>query len=127
MRLFRQETRGDWKKVFARITTELQSLMKASVTAVRPSGQDDSPSTHPFDAASVAKDAIVLHQAGKLDEAERLYREILAADPGNFDAMHCVAVIALQRGNYAEAVRQLDAALQVNPSSAEAFNNRALR
>lgn len=37
--------------------------------------------------AQVLQDALALHQAGRLAEAQRLYQEILRADPERFDAL----------------------------------------
>jgi len=33
-------------------------------------------------------EALTLHQAGRLDEAEAIYRGVLDIDPGHFDARH---------------------------------------
>ncbi len=42
-------------------------------------------------------EAAKLHQAGKLDEAAEIYREVLARAPHDFDAYHLLGVIALQQ------------------------------
>ena len=55
------------------------------------------------------------HRAGRLDEAERGYAQVLAASPGNADALHLDGVIALQRGDAARAARQIASALARNP------------
>jgi tetratricopeptide (TPR) repeat protein len=69
-------------------------------------------------------EALKLHQAGRLADAEQIYRRVLATRPDNFDSLHLLGVIFYQRGRYAEAVRQIDAALQRNPNNAAALNNR---
>ena len=46
--------------------------------------------------------------------------------PNHFDSLHLLGVIFHQRGNHAEAVRQIDAALKINPKAAFAHNNRGL-
>jgi tetratricopeptide (TPR) repeat protein len=74
--------------------------------------------------ASSLAEALKLHQAGRLADAERIYRRVLATRPDNFDSLHLLGVIFYQRGHYAEAVRQIDAALQRNPNNAAASNNR---
>lgn len=43
------------------------------------------------------------HRAGRTAEAERLYREVLAAAPGQADALHLLGVLALQSGRPADA------------------------
>jgi tetratricopeptide (TPR) repeat protein len=63
------------------------------------------------------------HSAGRLDQAEAAYREILAADPGNIDALHFLGVIAYQRGAHAQAEGLISRALLRNTSNAPAHNN----
>jgi protein O-GlcNAc transferase len=70
------------------------------------------------------RQALAFHQAGRLAEAEQIYRQILQGQPKHFDCLHLLGVIHAQRGNYAEAVSQIDVALEVNPSAASAHNNR---
>jgi protein O-GlcNAc transferase len=65
------------------------------------------------------------HQAGDLDKAERLYRDILKADGSNFDALYLLGYIHLQRGDWERAERQIGEALAVNPNSIDALFNRA--
>ncbi|MFD1626933.1 glycosyltransferase [Azospirillum griseum] len=43
------------------------------------------------------------HRAGRTEEAERLYRDVLDASPGHPDALHLLGVIALQSGRAADA------------------------
>ena len=50
------------------------------------------------------KEAVQLHQEGKLDQAALRYRAILNAQPNHFDAMHLLGVVRFQQGLYAEAV-----------------------
>ena len=68
--------------------------------------------------------AVALHQAGRLMEAEPLYRKVLEAQPRHFDALHLIGVIHYQRGEYDEAVRRIGQALTINPNVAAAHNNR---
>jgi tetratricopeptide (TPR) repeat protein len=42
--------------------------------------------------------ALELHQAGKLEQAEQLYRKVLRIQPDYFDALHMLGVAALQAG-----------------------------
>jgi predicted O-linked N-acetylglucosamine transferase (SPINDLY family) len=64
--------------------------------------------------------AVELHNAQKLDQAERLYREVLASDPHNADALHLLGVVAHQAGHHAAAVDLILRALQHNPNLADA-------
>ena len=44
------------------------------------------------------------HQAGNLDEAERIYREILQREPGNADVLHFLGVLLFQKKDYDTAI-----------------------
>ena len=66
------------------------------------------------------------HGAGRLSEAEALYREALAAQPQNIDALHFLGVIAFQRGDAARAVELISQALALNVANPPAHNNLGL-
>ncbi|RAK59725.1 hypothetical protein DJ021_07865 [Phenylobacterium hankyongense] len=51
--------------------------------------------------------ALEAHRAQRLDEAERLYGEALAADPGHVRARHNLGALCLQRKRVAEALSHL--------------------
>ena len=57
---------------------------------------------------STLSTAVAHHQAGRLDEAERLYRAALAATPDNADALHFLGLLTHQREGGAEAVAMLE-------------------
>jgi len=59
--------------------------------------------------------------AGNLGEAERLYRAALSLNSNNFDALHMLGVICLQKGDAEEAVRLLMAAFPMLPAEYPAF------
>ncbi len=67
---------------------------------------------------SSLKAALAQHTAGRLDEAERLYLQILAIDPRHADSLHLLGMIAHQAGCHALAVERISAAIAVNPRSA---------
>ncbi len=67
--------------------------------------------------------AVAAHQAGKTSEAEFLYKLVLQADKKQFDALHMLAVIEGQRGNFAAGVQRINEALRVRPNSADALVN----
>ncbi|MBY6264532.1 tetratricopeptide repeat protein [Azospirillum sp. 412522] len=54
-------------------------------------------------AAALVGQAVPLHQAGRLSEAEALYRQALAAQPRQPDALHLLGMIACQTGRFVEA------------------------
>jgi protein O-GlcNAc transferase len=70
--------------------------------------------------------AVAFHQAGRLPEAEQIYRQILKAEPRHFDSQFMLGVIYSQRGHHAEALRHIDLALKINPKSAAAHNSRGV-
>ena len=77
----------------------------------------------PSAAAAQLNQAVAQHQAGRLDEAESLYRQVLQQAPGHFDATHLLGVVALQRGDLAAAEKLIAQALVAKPRDASALNN----
>ena len=73
--------------------------------------------------ADVLRRAVEQHQRGQLNEAEALYRQVLAAQPGNFDALHLCGVLMHQRGEPAEALKLIARALKTNARSAAGHSN----
>src|ERR1700688_2355654 len=76
--------------------------------------------------ASLLTQGLALHQAGRLAEAEKIYRQILAVDPDQFDSRHLLGFIFHQRGDSAQALHYIDLALQKNPGNILALNNRGI-
>jgi predicted O-linked N-acetylglucosamine transferase (SPINDLY family)/cytochrome c-type biogenesis protein CcmH/NrfG len=85
--------------------------------------QRPGPKAPPSPVVALLNQAVALHQAGRLDEAEALYRQIVAQLPGHFDATHLLGVIALQRGDLAGAEKLIVQALAGKPKDAGALNN----
>ncbi len=67
--------------------------------------------------------ALELHQAGRLAEAEVLYRQILRTQPQHADALHLLGVIAHQRGEHEAAVTQIAQAIHIDRGVAAYHNN----
>lgn len=76
------------------------------------------------DPASKLQSALLLHQQGKLGQAEALYKEILRLQPANFDALFLFATAAAQQQRFEEALCLFERALKNNPRHPEALNNR---
>ena len=69
--------------------------------------------------------AMQLRRAGRLADAARIYSEILASEPGHFEALHALGIISYQTGQIEDAERLIGRAIEVNPSAADAHYNRA--
>ncbi|HEY3899605.1 MAG TPA: tetratricopeptide repeat protein [Chthoniobacter sp.] len=59
--------------------------------------------------------ALQHHHAGRLAEAETIYRQVLAAEPLNIDALHLLGVLAHQAGRQDAAVDLLTKAIGLAP------------
>jgi protein O-GlcNAc transferase len=70
--------------------------------------------------------AVQNHTAGRLAQAEQLYRHILQADPNQPDALHLLGVLAHQTGNSEAAVELIGKAIMLKPEFEEAQNNLGL-
>jgi tetratricopeptide (TPR) repeat protein len=67
--------------------------------------------------------ALQHHRAGRLQEAEQLYRQIVARQPDHVGAMHCLGVIASQVGRNDIAVDLIGRAIAIDPNSPQAHND----
>lgn len=70
--------------------------------------------------------ALQHHHAGRLREAEMLYRKALAARPDHPDALHLLGFIAYQCGRHDQAIELISAALRVCPDAADFHNHLGL-
>jgi len=59
--------------------------------------------------------AMQAHQRGRISEAESLYRQIVAQDPKNFDALHMLGIVCSGAGKIQEADGFFRAALSIDP------------
>ena len=88
------------------------------MTSVRnePAGDDG------FD-VNIFNDGVKLHRAMRLDEAETIYRRVLAARPRHAGALHLLGVVDIQRGRPGDALEKIRRALEINPSAAAYHGN----
>jgi len=70
--------------------------------------------------------ALQHHQAGRLAEAEALYRQILAQQPQHADALHGLGLIACATGQHAGAFRLISSAISHAPNHAAYHSNLAV-
>ena len=75
---------------------------------------------------AIFAEAFRLHQAGRLAEAEQLYRQALARDPRHADSLHLLGVLAYQAGRHADAVALIGQAIRLKDNVAFYHNNLGL-
>lgn len=63
------------------------------------------------------------HTAGRLAQAERLYRQVLDVEPDNIDALHLLGVMAYQAGDREAAITLYQRALAISPDAAAVASN----
>jgi predicted O-linked N-acetylglucosamine transferase (SPINDLY family) len=63
------------------------------------------------------------HRAGRLEQAEQLYRAVLAQVPDHADALHLLGLLRSQQGNHADAARCIQQALALAPRRPDFHNN----
>ncbi|HYH23392.1 MAG TPA: tetratricopeptide repeat protein, partial [Azospirillum sp.] len=119
MRLFQPrsgETLGD---VLVRIGHELRRLAPpASATAADPAD--------PARLEALLNEAVALHRAGRLQEAEVRYRQALSEQSDHADALHLLGLLYHQAGLHADALEWIGKALAVDRRFPQAFNHLGL-
>jgi len=70
------------------------------------------PSLQPTVQDSEVKRAFELHQSGRLDEAEALYRAALVRAPLDFNALHLLGALCAQKGRMGEALALFEQAVR---------------
>jgi predicted O-linked N-acetylglucosamine transferase (SPINDLY family) len=66
------------------------------------------------------------HQAGRLAEAERFYRQVLALQPDHAEALHLLGMLAAQAGRLDVAVELIRRAIRIRPDFVNAHYNLGL-
>ena len=66
---------------------------------------------------------IFLHKKNSLDEAKKIYKEIIEIEKENFQAMHLLGVIFFQQKNYDQGIQFIEKSLQINNKNYSALNN----
>jgi hypothetical protein len=69
------------------------------------------------------EDAIHHHRAGRLIEAELIYRQILTIDAQHADCLHLLGMIAYQAGRYEDAVEMIRRAIAIHEKGASYHSN----
>ena len=64
------------------------------------------------------------HQmAGRLDEAESIYRQVLAAAPEHASSLHYLGIVRFKRGDAEEALRLMKQSVALRPRDASFLQN----
>jgi tetratricopeptide (TPR) repeat protein len=78
---------------------------------------------NPFELQRQLEQGIEHHKAGRGEEAEKVYRAILAKVPNQPDALNLLGVLAMEAGNHEAAFDLLDHATQARPRDPVILNN----
>lgn len=66
--------------------------------------------------------ALAHHRAGRLGDAEKIYREVLGARPNHPDALHLLGMLAAQTGRLDAAMTLVGQAIGIDPNIADYHN-----
>lgn len=72
---------------------------------------------NPAKLQSLLQSGVVHHRAGRLSEAENIYRQVRALAPRNFDVLHLSGLVAYQQERLPEAIDLLTRACRTDPRS----------
>jgi protein O-GlcNAc transferase len=68
------------------------------------------------DVNELIRTAVARHQAGRLEEADAIYAQVLKIDRNHVDALHLSGLIAHQRGRVIDAVDRVGRAVRLRPA-----------
>jgi protein O-GlcNAc transferase len=75
----------------------------------------------------ISPDAVLfarrLHEAGRLQEAEAAYRQVIQAQPQNIEALNLLGALLYQLGRFGAAVEVMEVAVRRRPTDAVLRNN----
>jgi predicted O-linked N-acetylglucosamine transferase (SPINDLY family) len=72
---------------------------------------------------NLLEQGIFLHKKNSLDEAKKIYKDIIEIEKENFQAMHLLGVIFFQQKNYDQGIEFIEKSLQINNKNYSALNN----
>ncbi|MBS4095598.1 MAG: tetratricopeptide repeat protein [Sulfuricella sp.] len=94
--------------------------------AVQSAGQRTQQANRKAQVGNNLQVAVEHHRAGRLAQAEALYRAVLQADPNHPEALHLLGVIAHQNRNHALAVELIGKATRFRSNDPNYFSNLGL-
>src|SRR5258707_13954941 len=65
----------------------------------------------------VLEQAMAHQRAGRLAEAEKIYRHVLAQHPREANSLHLLGVMAYQRGQLNESLNLIQQAVEIDPKA----------
>jgi hypothetical protein len=71
----------------------------------------------------MVRDALGHHRAGRLSEAEQIYRQALEVQPDNADCMHLLGMVAFQSARNADAAELISKAISIHKTAASYHSN----
>jgi hypothetical protein len=80
----------------------------------------------PFNPDQLYQRALTLHHAGKLTDAEGLYKTLLSFFPNQVEILTTLGIVLLQQGRSEAGFRQLKKSLSINPNQPAALYNMAV-
>jgi Tfp pilus assembly protein PilF len=84
------------------------------------------PASTNFQIRRLLETAVAHQRAGRLREAEPLYRQVLSSQPKNTDALYLMGLITQSTRRFAESVEFFQRAVEANPKSAKYLVNLGL-
>ncbi|WP_115007685.1 tetratricopeptide repeat protein [Xanthomonas campestris] len=103
-------------------TAIAQPDLSPSTAATAPLSQPTAAPATPPQPATL-QGAITAHRSGRLEQAARLYAQLLEMQPSHADALHYQGVLQHQRGDSDVAVASITQALLLAPAQPDACNN----
>ena len=80
----------------------------------------------PITSAETLQRALALHKQGKLQQAAKLYNQIIRVAPDDYQTLHFAGVLNFQQGQPEKADELLRRALAANPNYIEALSSRGI-
>lgn len=74
-----------------------------------------------MDLRQLFEQGLAAHRAGRLDQAEKSYRQVLRADAANLPALHMLGFLKAQQGRYDDAITLLNKTVRKNPADPSAL------
>ncbi|NOU00461.1 MAG: tetratricopeptide repeat protein [Gallionella sp.] len=113
---------GSGKKYKKCCMTKMESTYSFAGDNISSHGQSVN-ATNLAPASEYLMNAVALHRAGKLDEAEAAYQALLQKHPQDSDALHYLGLIAYQKQAYSEAANYIQAAIHIQSNVPAYFSN----